>query len=62
LEAEVCHCSESLVWFEASGFCYSINPGSSPGLRSDILSLPYKVAILQLGSAGPPSPASAVHR
>lgn len=26
------HCSESLVWFEASGFCYTINPGTSLGL------------------------------
>jgi hypothetical protein len=26
------HCSDSLVWFQASGFCYTINTGSSLGL------------------------------
>jgi hypothetical protein len=25
------HCNESLVWYEASGFCYSISTGSSLG-------------------------------
>jgi hypothetical protein len=29
------HCSEPLVWFEASGFCPTIIPGSSQGLLSD---------------------------
>lgn len=31
------HCNESLVWFKASGFCYTINTGSSLGWLSDIL-------------------------
>jgi hypothetical protein len=44
--------AESLVWFEASGFCYSINTGSSMGLFSDI-PLPCVMHILQLGSSGP---------
>jgi hypothetical protein len=26
------HCSESLVWFKASGLCYPLNIGSSWGL------------------------------
>lgn len=30
-------CNETLVWFEASGFCYTINVGSSLGFLSDIL-------------------------
>ena len=42
------HCNESLVWFEASGFCYTINTGSSLGLLSDILLLPCVMEILQL--------------
>ena len=29
------HCSESLVWFEASGFCYTIDTVSSQGLLLD---------------------------
>jgi hypothetical protein len=29
------HCNGSLVCFEASGFCYTINTGSSPGLSSE---------------------------
>lgn len=24
------HCNETWLWFKASGFCYSINPGLSP--------------------------------
>jgi hypothetical protein len=42
------YCNESLVWFEASGFCYIIDTESSPGLLSDILSLPCVMEILQL--------------
>lgn len=34
------HCSESLVWIEASSFFYIINTGSSPGILLDILLLP----------------------
>ena len=33
--------------FEASGFCYTINTGSSPGLFLDILLLPCVMEILQ---------------
>ena len=33
-------CNESLVWFEASGFCYTLNTGSTPGLFFDIPLLP----------------------
>jgi hypothetical protein len=42
------HCGESLVWSEASGFCYTINAGSSIGFPSDILWLPCVVEILHL--------------
>ena len=42
------HCSESLVWFEASGFCYTINTGSSLGLLLDTLLSPCVMEILQL--------------
>jgi hypothetical protein len=41
-------CDESLVWFKASGSCYTISTGSSLGFLSDILSLPYVMEILQL--------------
>ena len=34
-----CHCNDPLVWYEASGFCYSINAGTSLGLLSDRLLL-----------------------
>jgi hypothetical protein len=34
------HCNDLLVWYEASGFCYSINTGSSLELFSDTLWLP----------------------
>ena len=42
------HCNESLIWFMSSGFCYTINTRSSPGLLSDILLLTYVMKILQL--------------
>jgi hypothetical protein len=42
------HCHESLVCFKASGFCYTINTGSSPGLLSDILLLPCVMEFLKL--------------
>lgn len=35
----IVHCTESLVWFDASGFCYTIDTESSPQLDSDILLL-----------------------
>jgi hypothetical protein len=57
------HCNESLVWFKASSFCYTINTGSSPGLLSDILMWPCVMEILQFGCIRPvPSSAPAVHR
>ena len=34
------HCNESLVWFEASDFCYTGNTGSSLRRLSDVLLLP----------------------
>lgn len=33
------HCNESLVWFKAFGFCYTINTGSSLRLLLGILLL-----------------------
>lgn len=41
------HCKESLVWFEAPGFCYTVDTGSSPGPLLGILMLPCVVEILQ---------------
>ena len=46
------HCNESLVWFKASGFCYTINTGSSLGLLSDILLLPCVWSSCGFGSEG----------
>lgn len=40
------HCNESLVLVEVSGFCYTINTGSSLQLLWDILLLPCVVEIL----------------
>jgi len=51
LLANVC-CNKSLVWFKASGFCYTINTGSSLGPLSHILFLPCIIEILQFWSAG----------
>lgn len=61
MEAVVCHSvSHSIpfvhtsllvkfmVWFEAFGFCYTVNIGSSPGLFLDILLLPCVMETLQL--------------
>ncbi|KAL6092449.1 hypothetical protein STEG23_022795, partial [Scotinomys teguina] len=42
------HCKESWVWFEASGFCCTMDAGPSLGLLLDILLLPCVVGILQL--------------
>jgi hypothetical protein len=41
-------CSECLIWFEASGFCYTINPGTSVGLLLTILLLPCVTELLEL--------------
>jgi hypothetical protein len=49
------HCNEFLVWFKASGFCYTINIGSSLGLLLDILLLPCIMEILQLWIFSPSS-------
>ena len=43
-----CSHRESLVWFQASGFCYTTNTGSSQGLLSDTLLFPCVLEILQL--------------
>ena len=40
--------NESLIWFEASGFCSVINTGSSARLLLNILLLTTYVEILQL--------------
>jgi hypothetical protein len=45
--ASTCLSQWSLVWSEASGFCYTISTGSSPGLFWDILLLPCVMEILQ---------------
>ena len=42
------HCRESLVWFEALGFCYTTDSGPSLELLLVILLLPCVVEILQL--------------
>jgi hypothetical protein len=42
------HCRDSLQWFEASGFCSTVNTGSSLGLLLDILLFPCVMEILQL--------------
>ena len=42
------HCNDSLVWFEAAGFFYTINSASLLRLLLDILFLPCLMAILQL--------------
>lgn len=42
------HRSGSLMWFQASGFCYTINPGSSWDLLLVILLLPCGLELLQL--------------
>ena len=46
------HCNESLVWFEASGFCYTINSRSSPVFLLDILFLPCVMRSCYFGFAG----------
>ena len=63
LYLQMAHCNESLICFEASGFCYTINTGPSQRLLSDILLLPYVMEILQLWICRTgPSHAPAVHR
>ena len=57
------HFNESLVWFNASGFCYIISAGSSLGLCSNILLLPCVMEILSFGAVGQASScALAIHR
>lgn len=41
------YCNESLVWFKASGFYYTIDTGSSLGFFSGILMLSCVMVILQ---------------
>lgn len=38
----------STAWFEASGFCYTLNTGTAPGLLSDILLLLCVMELQQL--------------
>lgn len=40
------HCNDMKVWYEPSGFCYSINTGTSLGLLLDILLLPCVLKVL----------------
>lgn len=57
------HCKESLLWFEASGFCFSINTGPSLGILLDILLLLVPWRCCRFGSVGPmPSFALEDHR
>lgn len=42
------HSNESLVCFNASGFCYTVSTGSSPQLCLDILLLPWVTVAMQL--------------
>lgn len=57
------HYNESLIWLEATGFCYTINKWSSLGLRSDILLMPVLWRPLSFGPKElAPSYASVVHR
>ena len=57
------HCNQSLLSFEASGFCYSINTGSSPGLLLDTLLFSVVIEIPQLWIFRTSLlPAPAIHR
>jgi hypothetical protein len=49
-------------WFKASGFCYNINAGSSPGLLLDILLLPCVMGNSFVSAGLALLHASAVHR
>ena len=42
------HCNEPLVSFEVSGFYYTINTGSSPGLHLKVQLLPCVMEVLWL--------------
>ena len=42
------HCSESLVWFKASGFCHTISTGHLMRLLLNILLFPKTLETLQL--------------
>lgn len=56
-------CSESLVWFQAPGFGYTLNIGSSLELLLYVLLLPCALEILQLWITGQaPSDAPTIHR
>lgn len=46
-------CSDLLVWFNASVFCYTIDTGSSLGLLLDSLLLPCVMEICSCRSVGP---------
>lgn len=40
------HCNDFLVWYKVSDFSYSLDPGTSLRLLSDILLLPFIMKIL----------------
>lgn len=42
------HCTESFIWFEASGICYTMDIGPSMGVLLDTMLLPYIMETLQL--------------
>lgn len=58
----VVHCNESLAWFKAYSFCYTINTGSSWGFFSDFLLLPCVMKTFTIDCNFPPlsSPPSCV--
>lgn len=54
-------CNDSLVWYEGSGFCSSVDAGTSPGLLSGTLLLPWR--LYSSGYVGlAPSCTSAAHQ
>jgi hypothetical protein len=56
------HCSESLVWSEISGFCDTINIGSSPGPLLVSCCCPVSQISCSLGTAGLLSCVPTIHR
>ena len=43
------HCNESLIWFKAFGFCYTINTGCSPKLLDISLAMvPWDLPLIVL--------------
>jgi hypothetical protein len=46
------HCNDSLVWYEAPGFCYTINTGTSLGLLLVLFCLAVSQRACSFGSVG----------